>query len=143
MPRGVKNTTDKPKTSRKPYPTYEERIAASDQTIEHLTKLNEERTALIMKTEAKLQTRKRALAKSQEALKKAESKRERLVAMMNKPAKEAAPKLTPEERARRRKEALAKAREVKRAEKEKYDALIAALKDSGKTMDELLADLKK
>ena len=62
---------------------------------------------------------------------------------MNRPAKAPAPKLTPEERAERRKEALAKAREAKRAAKEKYDALIAAIEESGKSVDEVLEELKQ
>ncbi len=80
MPRGKKKTTtNQPVTNtRKPYPTYEERILAADQTIERLTKLNEERIALIAKTEAKLGERKAALAKSQEALEKEKAKRNAL-----------------------------------------------------------------
>ncbi len=68
MPRGKKTTTPSQPTTntRKPYPIYEERIAAADQTIERLTKLNEERIALIAKTEAELEERKAALAKSQD-----------------------------------------------------------------------------
>ncbi len=144
MPRGKKTNTKQPTTNtRKPYPTYEERIAAADQTIERLTKLNEERIALIVKTEAKLEERKAALTKSQEALEKEKAKKERLVAAMNKPAKAPVAKLTAEERKARRQEAMAKAREAKKAEKEKYDALMAALKESGKTVDELLDELKK
>ena len=139
MPRGKKKAEEK---TRKPYPTHEERLAAAEQTIERLTKLNEDRATLIAKTEAKLEERKSALAKSQDALEKAKAKKERLIAAMNQPAKEPAPKLTPEERAERRREALAKAREAKKAEKEKYDALMAALAESGKTVDELLAELK-
>ena len=37
----------------------------------------------------------------------------------------------------------AKARAAKKAEKEKYEALMAALAESGKTVDELLDELKK
>ncbi len=146
MQRGKKKTTvaNHPTTNtRKPYPTYEERIKAADQTIERLTKLNEERIALIAKTEAKLEERKAALAKSQEALEKEKAKRERLMAAMNKPVKAPVARLTAEERKARRQEAMAKAREAKKAEKEKYDALMAALAESGKTMDELLDELKK
>lgn len=145
MPRGKKKTTANHSTvnTRKPYPTYEERIIAADQTIERLTKLNEERIALIAKTEAKLEERKVALAKSQEALEKEKTKKERLVAAMNKPAKAPVAKLTAEERKARRQEAMAKAREAKKAEKEKYDALMVALAESGKTVDELLDELKK
>ena len=62
---------------------------------------------------------------------------------MNRPAKTAAPKMTDEERAEKRRAALAKAREVKKAEREKYDAFLSALAESGKSMDDLLAELKK
>ncbi len=140
MPRGKKKVETK---KRKPYPTYEERIAAADQAIARLTRLNEERASLIAKTEAKLEERRAALVKSQEALEKEKAKKERLVAAKNRPAKEPVPKLTPEERAERRKAALAKAREVKKAEKEKYDTLMAALAERGKTVDELLNELRK
>ena len=155
MPRGVKglgkealaadNIVSEPAIAktRKPYPSIDERIALADQAIERLTKLNASRAELIAQTEAKLAERKAALAKSQEALEKARDKRERLLAVKDKPVKEAAPKLTPEERSARRKEALAKARAVKKAEKEKYDALLAALAQRGRTVDELLDELRK
>lgn len=147
MPRGVKAS---PKTAaketkiavkesapvkqRKPYPSHEERLAAIDASIERLTKLNADRSALIEKTEALLAKRKSALAKSEKALAQQLAKKEKLVAMMNRPA---------EERAEKRRAALAKAREVKKAEREKYDAFMSALAESGKSMDELLAELKK
>ena len=38
---------------------------------------------------------------------------------------------------------MAAGRETKRQEQEKYKALIAALQDSGKSVEELLAELKK
>ena len=38
---------------------------------------------------------------------------------------------------------LAKAREAKKAEKEKYEALLSALAESGKSVDDLLEELKK
>lgn len=140
MPRGKKKVEVK---SRKSYPTHEERIVAADQKIARLTKLNEERAALIAKTEAILAERKATLAKSQEALEKEKAKKERLMAIMSKPPKAPAPKLSPEERAERRKETLAKAREAKQAEREKYNALMAALAESGKTVEDLLSELKK
>ena len=62
---------------------------------------------------------------------------------MNKPAKETKPKLSPEDRAQRRRDALAKTREAKKAEKEKYEALLSALAESGKSVDDLLEELKK
>ena len=124
---------------RKPYPTHEERLAAAEKQIERLTKLNAERTALIEKTEATLSERCAALAKSEAA----KAKKERIIEAMNKPAKETKPKLSPEERAQRRRDALAKTREAKKAEKEKYEALLSALAESGKSVDDLLEELKK
>ena len=154
MPRGAKDsgkTAKKAKEAakvetvktRKPYPSHEERLAAVDASIERLTKLNAERAALIEKTEALLAERKAALVKSEDALAKQLSKKEKLVVMMNRPAKTAAPKMTDEERTEKRRAALAKAREVKKAEREKYDAFLSALAESGKSMDDLLAELKK
>lgn len=152
MPRGVKGTGKKPaklsqpvmeKKERKPYPTYQERIEAADKKIEQLKQLNASREALVAQTEAKLAERKEALAKSQEALEMVVAKRERLVVLMNKPAKEPKPKLSPEERAAHRREALAKAREAKKAQKAQMEALVAKLAQSGKTIDELLAELDK
>ena len=154
MPRGVKgsgkkalaadNTVSEPAIAktRKPYPSIDERIALADQAIERLTKLNASRAGLIAQTEAKLAERKAALAKSEEQLEKVRAKKERLLAAKDRPAKEAAPKLTPEEQNARRQEALAKARAVKKAEKEKYDALLAALAQRGRTLDELLDELR-
>lgn len=149
MPRGVKGSGKTAKSAkevtkvetvktRKPYPSHEERLAAVDASIERLTKLNADRSALIEKTEALLAERRAALVKSEDALARELAKKEKLVAMMNRPAKTAAPKMTPEERA-----ALAKAREVKKAEREKYDTLLSALAESGRSMDDLLAELKK
>ena len=154
MPRGVKGsgkgTAAKKEVqkvvaekTRKPYPSIDERIALADQAIERLTKLNASRAGLIAQTEAKLAERKAVLAKSQEALEKARDKRERLLRLKDKPVKEATQKLTQEERKARRQEGLAKARAVKKAEKEKYDALLAALAQRGRTVDELLDELRK
>jgi hypothetical protein len=42
-----------------------------------------------------------------------------------------------------RKARIEAGRAVKKAENEKYQALVAALKESGKSVDELLAELKK
>jgi len=128
---------------RKPYPSHVERLAAVDKSIERLTNLNAARVTLIEKTERTLAERKAALAKTEAALDSAKALKERIIAAMNQPSKAPAVRLTPEERAERRREGLAKAREAKRAEKEKYDALIAALQESGKSVDELLEELKK
>lgn len=143
MPRKAKKVAETPKKTRKPYPSIDERIAAAEQEIEHLTRLNEERVTLIAKTEAKLEERRSALAKSQEALAKELAKKEHLLQLKNRPVKAPGQKLTAEERKVRRQEALAKARAVKKAEKEKLSALMSALKDSGKTVDELLAELNQ
>lgn len=146
MPRSVKGSGKKPvseKKERKPYPTYQERIEAADKKIEQLQKLNASREALIAQTEAKLEERKAALAKSREALEKVTAKRERLVALMNKPEEQPKPKLFPEERAAHRREALAKAREAKKAQKAQMEAFLEKLAQSGKTIDDLMAELNK
>ena len=69
------------------------------------------------------------------------AKREHLVALMNKPAKEPKPKLSPEERAAHRREALAKAREAKKTKKAQMEALMEKLAQSGKSIEELMAEL--
>lgn len=135
---GTMTITDVSTKSRKPYPSAEERIAMADRQIERLTKLNAARTALAEKTAALLAERQDALAKSTDALEKAVAKKERLVAAQNKPAKHPKVKLTMEERKAR----IAAGRAAKKAENEKYDALVAALKESGKSVEELLAELK-
>ena len=142
MPRSVKSSGKKPvsgKKERKPYPTYQERIEAADKKIEQLQKLNASREALIAQTEAKLEERKAA----REALEKVTAKRERLVDLMNKPEKQPKPKLSPEERAAHRRETLAKAREAKKARKAQMEALLEKLAQSGKTIEELMAELEK
>ena len=164
MPRGVKGsgsakkptTTRKPREkavvmeqpvveattavtpARKPYPTVAERIVLADAQIERLTKLNESRAALVEKTDALLRERQEALAKSTAALEKAEAKRLKLIASANKPPKIPKEKLTPEERKAR----IAAGRAAKKAEREQAEALMAALRTSGKSVDELLAELK-
>lgn len=124
--------------TRKPYPTTAERIAMADKQVERLTKLNASRTVLVEKTAALLAERQDALAKSTNALEKAVAKKERLVVAQSKPPKAPKEKLSPEERKAR----MAAGRAAKKAETEKYAAIIAALKESGKSVDELLAELK-
>jgi len=58
------------KKARKVYPSTDERIALADVQIERLTKTNDSRRALIEKTEAMLNARKVALAKSTASLEK-------------------------------------------------------------------------
>ena len=156
MPRGVKGS-GKPKTStkakkaaepvveivpvekaRKSYPTREERIAIAEAQIERLTKLNAARAALIEKTEKTLAERKEALNKSAAALEKVLAKKEHILAIKEKAPKTPKVKLTPEER----KERMAAGRAAKKAEREQLEALAAALKASGKSVDELIAEIK-
>lgn len=144
MPKKAEVAQNQPvaKKPRKPYPTHEERVAAADQTIARLTALNAAREARIVQAEADLEARRAALEKSQAALEKAKAKKEHLLALLNRPPKQAKAKLTAEERAAHRREGAARARAAKKAEKEKYDQLLAALAESGKTVEEVLEALK-
>lgn len=144
MPKKAEVAQNQPvaKKPRKPYPTHEERVAAADQTIARLTALNAAREARIAQAEADLEVRRAALEKSQAALEKAKAKKEHLLALLNRPPKQAKAKLTAEERAAHRREGAARARAAKKAEKEKYDQLLAALAESGKTVEEVLEALK-
>ena len=144
MPKKAEVAPNQPvaKKPRKPYPTHEERVAAADQAIARLTALNAAREARIAQAEADLEARRAALEKSQAALEKAKAKKEHLLALLNRPPKQAKAKLTAEERAAHRREGAARARAAKKAEKEKYDQLLAALAESGKTVEEVLEALK-
>lgn len=144
MPKKAEVAQNQPvaKKPRKPYPTHEERVAAADQSIARLTALNAAREARIAQAEADLEARRAALEKSQAALEKAKAKKEHLLALLNRPPKQAKAKLTAEERAAHRREGAARARAAKKAEKEKYDQLLAALAESGKTVEEVLEALK-
>lgn len=144
MPKKAEVAQNQPvaKKPRKPYPTHEERVAAADQAIARLTALNAAREARIAQAEADLEARRAALEKSQAALEKAKVKKEHLLALLNRPPKQAKAKLTAEERAAHRREGAARARAAKKAEKEKYDQLLAALAESGKTVEEVLEALK-
>lgn len=144
MPKKAEVAQNQPvaKKPRKPYPTHEERVAAADQTIARLTALNAAREARIAQAEADLEARRAALEKSQAALERAKAKKEHLLALLNRPPKQAKAKLTAEERAAHRREGAARARAAKKAEKEKYDQLLVALAESGKTVEEVLEALK-
>ena len=144
MPKKAEVAQNQPvaKKPRKPYPTHEERVAAADQAIARLTALNAAREARIAQAEADLEARRAALEKSQAALEKAKAKKEHLLALLNRPPKQAKAKLTAAERAAHRREGAARARAAKKAEKEKYDQLLAALAESGKTVEEVLEALK-
>lgn len=109
MPKKAEVAQNQPvaKKPRKPYPTHEERVAAADQTIARLTALNDAREARIAQAEADLEARRAALEKSQAALEKAKAKKEHLLALLNRPPKQAKAKLTAEERAAHRREGAA------------------------------------
>ena len=132
MPRGVKGSGKKAKTeavagekTRKAYPTLDERIAIADKKIESLTNLNNEREALVAKTEKKLEERKVALARSTEQLNKVLAHKEHLVEIKNRPATQPG-------------RSAAKSEERKRAEE-----LLSVMKAKGISMEELLAKLEQ
>ena len=110
--------------ARKPYPTVEERITLAEAKIAKLEKLNAQRETLVNTTAALLASREEALAKSRAELEKVIRRRERLVSSKDAPAK--AP------RARRQSVA-----------DPQYEALKELLKTSGKSMEDLLAELKQ
>ncbi|MDD3409531.1 MAG: hypothetical protein PHY12_01845 [Eubacteriales bacterium] len=145
MPRGVKGS-GKPKTTarktvkkaeevkmepqnvetkgRKAYPSHAERIAMAEKQIERLNKLNASREALVAKTQKTLDERKEALEKSRAMLAKQIAKKERLTENV----------MSSEEKAVRKAE--------KKAEAEKLAMLNALLKEKGKSIDELLAEIQ-
>ena len=138
----AKKAKEPVKKARKAYPSIDERIDMADKQIKRLLKLIESRGTLIQKTEATLNTRKSALQKSTAQLEKAQNRKQALVARKNKPAKEPGPKLSAEELKVKRVESLAKARAAKKAEKEKYEQLLSALKESGKSVEDLLKEVR-
>ena len=121
--------------TRKPYPTFDERIAMADAKIKQLEELIQSRAQLIAETEAKLNERK--------ALEKAKAKKEHLIELKNRPEKPVRPKGDPAEVKARRQEAAAKAREARKAKKAQMEALMEKLAQSGKTIEELMAELEK
>ncbi|MDD2647853.1 MAG: hypothetical protein PHI27_08575 [Eubacteriales bacterium] len=153
MPRGAskQSKTNTEKKTRKAYPTIEERLKMAEEQIDKLSKLNASRQALVNKTEETLAARREALQSSSDALKKVLQRKEKLLALSKRPRKsENKPKLTPEELTKVRREALKKARAAREANKEvrkqeaaKYAALMQKLKESGKSMDDIIADLGK
>ena len=84
MPRKAKKPVEV--KTRKQYPDRATRIAMADEKIQRLEKLNEERRQLIAKTEAKLNDRKESLTKSEAELEKVKARRERMIAMQDRPA---------------------------------------------------------
>lgn len=113
---------EKPKKARKPYPTREERIVLAEEQIKTLTRLTKSRKVLVEKTEKTLNSRKKALDKCTFALDKAIQRRERLLE-------------TPE--------AKAQARVKRAAEKKQIAELMSVIRQSGKTMEDVLSTLKE
>lgn len=127
------------KKQRKPYPTYDERIAAIETKTESVAKLIASREVLVAETKKKLDERIAALKHSKDELTALQEKKARIIENKAKAENKVnRPKLTPEERAEHRKESLAKARAARKVEKEKRDALMAKLAESGKTIDDIL-----
>ena len=121
MPRGKKKEIAPPivapKKVKKPYPGREARIELANQSISHLEKLIQERKELIVATEKKLKDRQSALSRAEIEL----------------------------QRAVERKEMLANRSEggkAKSSSKKQYYELMAALKASGKSFEEVIADIK-
>ena len=141
MPRKAKKPVEV--KTRKQYPDRATRIAMADEKIQRLEKLNEEvaelaatlnyaaaelskvedlRRELIAKTEAKLNDRKESLAKSEAELEKVKARRERMIAMQDRPA-------------------ASESRKARSAEKAELEKLRALLAEKGVTAEELLAKL--
>ncbi len=120
MPRKAKNPVEV--KTRKQYPDRATRIAMADEKIQRLEKLNEERRQLIAKTEAKLNDRKESLTKSEAELEKVKARRERMIAMQDRPA-------------------ASESRKARSAEKAELEKLRALLAEKGVTAEELLAKL--
>ncbi len=109
--------------TRKPRTTDpDERIALVDKRIEELNKTIADRRELIAKTEVTQNQRRDALQKNEEMLSDAQAKRARIVA-----SKEAGG-------------TKALNRQTKAEEKAKMAALLEAIKASGKSLDDVLAE---
>jgi len=102
-----------------------ERLNLVNERIESLERLIEERQDLIDKTEAKLNERKDALAKNRAALAKNKDLRDRILFGINNPDKKSALRIQRAE------------------EKAKYQELAKLLKAQGKSVDDMLEELKK
>lgn len=121
MPRN--DATKQEKKARKAYPDRATRIVMADAKIERLERLNAERRELIEKTEAKLNVRKAALAKSEAELARIKARRVKLEENKNRPARTGA------------------SRNINAAEKAQFDQLKALLESKGQTVDDLIKSL--
>ena len=134
------------KAPRKPYPTFDERIAVGNAAVLRLTALCESRGKLIEKTEAALAERKEALARVTADLEKTKAKQDKLLLLKDKKSDASstpAQKLSAEERKAARLAAVVAAREAKKARKEKMDQLMEKLDQSGLTLDEAFEKFEK
>ncbi|MDR1262326.1 MAG: hypothetical protein LBK46_02410 [Oscillospiraceae bacterium] len=104
---------------RKPYPTHEERIRMADEQIQHWESLNARRRQLVAATEKTLEDRKHALAKGEAEIQRLIDWKQRLSEI-----KEGMPSAT------------------RTHTRQKYNELMNALKVSGRSMDDLLHQLK-
>ena len=114
-----------PVKTRKPYPNHEVRIAMADAKITQLERLIEDRKALLERAESLAQQRRVSLEKTEQLLQAQVEKRVRILANKDKPAKEVG------------------MRAVKAAEKAQLAEFAAALKASGKSIEDVIASLKK
>jgi hypothetical protein len=105
--------------ARKPYPTHEERINMADEQIRHWEALNARRRALVASTEKTLSDRKNALAKGEAEIQRLLEWRQRLVEI-----KEGLPSTN------------------RTHSRQKFNELLSALKTSGKSIDDVLVQLK-
>ncbi|GHU67716.1 hypothetical protein FACS1894184_08090 [Clostridia bacterium] len=105
--------------SRKAYPTHEERIQMADDQIMHWEALNARRRALVASTEKALADRKNALTKGEAEVARLIEWKQRLIEI-----KEGLPSTN------------------RTHSRQKYNELLNALKNSGKSMDDLLDELK-
>jgi len=121
MPRGKKKEVpapvELPQKVKKPYPTVEERIVLAEKSIDHWEKLIQQRRDLIAVTEKKLAVRQESLTKGEIELERAIEKKGVLI---------------------NRRDGL----DVKSDSRKQYYELMAALKASGKSVEDLIAELK-
>ncbi|GHU70211.1 hypothetical protein FACS1894184_15340 [Clostridia bacterium] len=114
-PKVVPMVAPEPVKVKKPYPTHEERIKKADEQIQHWETLNAKRRELVAKTEKLLVDRQEDIARGEAELIKAMKWKQRLVEIT-----EGTPN----------------------GEKGKYKELMAALEVKGKSVDDLLKELR-
>ncbi len=103
---------------------FEGRIALADKKIAQLEKLIKNRQAVLEKTEALAGKRREALAKTEAVLAQQQAKKERILSSHEK-------------------KEIKAARGVRKAtEKAEMDRLMSAVKESGKSLEEIIASLK-